>query len=197
MAEDRRVRKNRNALRVALQELMRIKPFTEITVSEVCEHADVNRSTFYYHYSSTEELLYELHESFFHKMDDMLRLPNGIRAPLDNLPELTGLLEEAAQRKNEFYFLMTHNEKKLLEQHMQRYYEKKMLGSNISTLARYHFLYHSIACATVIQQWFLDHCPCSAKDLASLIYDLSIKGWPYIEISGDDAKESDSMNFIS
>lgn len=43
----------------ALIELLEIKDFEYITVSELCARAGVNRSTFYLHYENTRELLYE------------------------------------------------------------------------------------------------------------------------------------------
>ena len=43
----------------ALLSLLEKKPFEYITVSEICETAEVNRSTFYLHYENTSDLLKE------------------------------------------------------------------------------------------------------------------------------------------
>lgn len=43
----------------ALIELLEKKDFEYITVKEICEKADVNRSTFYLHYENTSDLLEE------------------------------------------------------------------------------------------------------------------------------------------
>ena len=43
----------------ALLSLLETKPFAYITVSQVCEKAGVNRSTFYLHYENTDDLLKE------------------------------------------------------------------------------------------------------------------------------------------
>lgn len=43
----------------ALLSLLEKKPFEYITVSEICEAAEVNRSTFYLHYENTSDLLKE------------------------------------------------------------------------------------------------------------------------------------------
>lgn len=43
----------------ALLRLLKQKQFSEITVSEICQEAQVNRSTFYSHYTNTLELLNE------------------------------------------------------------------------------------------------------------------------------------------
>ena len=43
----------------ALLTLLEKKPFAYITISEICEAAGVNRSTFYLHYENTSDLLKE------------------------------------------------------------------------------------------------------------------------------------------
>ena len=43
----------------ALLSLLEKKPFGYITISEICEEAGVNRSTFYLHYENTADLLKE------------------------------------------------------------------------------------------------------------------------------------------
>ena len=43
----------------ALLSLLETKPFEYITISEICEDAGVNRSTFYLHYENTADLLKE------------------------------------------------------------------------------------------------------------------------------------------
>ena len=43
----------------ALLSLLEKKPFEYITISELCEKAEVNRSTFYLHYENTNDLLRE------------------------------------------------------------------------------------------------------------------------------------------
>ena len=43
----------------ALLSLLEKKPFEYITIREICEKAEVNRSTFYLHYENTSDLLQE------------------------------------------------------------------------------------------------------------------------------------------
>jgi len=54
--DDRRVRRTRSALHAALLGLLAERSYTEITVSEVIERADVGRSTFYAHYRDKDDL---------------------------------------------------------------------------------------------------------------------------------------------
>ena len=56
---DRRVRRTRRRLKASLLELLAEKSYRAITVQELVDRADVGRSTFYAHYDSKEELLFD------------------------------------------------------------------------------------------------------------------------------------------
>lgn len=54
---DRRVRKTKAQLRAGLAKLMQQKSIKEITVKELVEEVDINRSTFYLHYTDIYHML--------------------------------------------------------------------------------------------------------------------------------------------
>ena len=62
---DRRQRKTREAIFSALIELLSVKPFSQITVGEIIEQADVGRATFYAHFETKDFLLKELCDDLF------------------------------------------------------------------------------------------------------------------------------------
>lgn len=55
--KDRRTKYTRSVIREALMELLRIKPYSKITVTELCRLADINRGTFYIHYFDVDDVL--------------------------------------------------------------------------------------------------------------------------------------------
>ena len=57
MKTDARVRYTLKMLKDSLLRLLEEKPINKITVKEVCERADLNRATFYLHFSDCFELL--------------------------------------------------------------------------------------------------------------------------------------------
>lgn len=71
MAEkmDRRVRKTRAQLRAGLARLMQKKNIREITVTELVDEVDINRSTFYLHY----EDIYQMLESIEQEIMDEIK----------------------------------------------------------------------------------------------------------------------------
>ena len=59
---DRRVRKTKKQLRLALMELLAEKSAKSISVRELAERADINRGTFYIHYRDVGDLLQRLED---------------------------------------------------------------------------------------------------------------------------------------
>ncbi|MBQ9848500.1 MAG: TetR/AcrR family transcriptional regulator [Clostridia bacterium] len=62
---DRRQRKTREAIFDAFTELLSKKDYSQITVGEIIEKADVGRATFYSHFETKDFLLKELCEELF------------------------------------------------------------------------------------------------------------------------------------
>lgn len=54
---DRRTRYTQRVIRESLLSLMQQKPFTKITVTEVCRVSEINRGTFYLHYYDLDDVL--------------------------------------------------------------------------------------------------------------------------------------------
>ncbi|HWQ78972.1 MAG TPA: TetR/AcrR family transcriptional regulator [Anaerovoracaceae bacterium] len=62
---DRRQRKTREAIFAAFSELLINKGYSQITVQEIIDGADVGRTTFYAHFPTKDDLLREMCEELF------------------------------------------------------------------------------------------------------------------------------------
>ena len=60
--EDRRIRKTKKQIRLGLARMLMVKDYNTITVKELVEAADINRSTFYLHYRNVEVLMLTVEE---------------------------------------------------------------------------------------------------------------------------------------
>lgn len=56
MKNDRRIRRTRAAIQSAFLKLIYEKDINKITIKELCEQADINKSTFYLHYQDIYDL---------------------------------------------------------------------------------------------------------------------------------------------
>lgn len=59
---DLRVKKTRRAIRSAFYELIKEKPLEKITVREIAERAEINKTTFYAHYETVYDLVDQLQQ---------------------------------------------------------------------------------------------------------------------------------------
>lgn len=94
---DRRIRRTRVALREALISLLPKRGWDDLSVQEICERADVGRSTFYMHFQSKEQLLADGLED----LRKMLKAqaPGGPRTAAKTLPFVRGLMEHVHEQR--------------------------------------------------------------------------------------------------
>ena len=71
-SEDRRARRSRKMLKESLLDLMRKKPFSDISVRDVTDRADMNRGTFYLHYAGTVDLLKSLEADLLEELQALV-----------------------------------------------------------------------------------------------------------------------------
>ena len=70
---DARVRYTRMVIENSFLELLQEKPMAKITVTELCQKAQINRATFYKHYLDVPDLLEKLEEELFSQIRAMFR----------------------------------------------------------------------------------------------------------------------------
>ena len=74
---DARVRYTERVIKESFLSLLREKPVNKITVKEVCESAELNRATFYAHYSDCFALLESIEQELLDAFGRSLRLIDG------------------------------------------------------------------------------------------------------------------------
>jgi AcrR family transcriptional regulator len=65
MKTDGRVRYTRMVIKESLLKLLTNKPIQKVTVTEICELAQINRATFYTHYRDAFDLLEQIEDELF------------------------------------------------------------------------------------------------------------------------------------
>ena len=170
----------------ALVEILNKKEYEYITVKEICEKAGVNRSTFYLHYESMEEILFDLTLEISDLLFDLLNergfftsgqfdvsiLVDSIDALINSNYDLTKKLVSANS-----YRFFTRNIKDLVKESFIRKIKNRVnVSSHIMNLTGD---YIALGVSKVLKDWFEDPQGMSSTDIAklasSLIYG-SIKG---------------------
>ena len=101
MKTDVRTRFTKKVIVEAFLSLLREKPLSKITVKEVCEIADINRSTFYKYYLDCFDLVEQLEQEALRETGEMIQ---AMRA---QKPEtvLTQMLEQVQKHAELFRLL--------------------------------------------------------------------------------------------
>ena len=68
---DIRVIRTQTALLEALEELLKTKKLTNVTITELCSVASINRNTFYYHYNNIIDFLDEHKQIVLNDLDEI------------------------------------------------------------------------------------------------------------------------------
>lgn len=183
---DRRVERTRNAIISAFKEMIVEKEFKEITIKELAERANINRKTFYLHYESMEEILFDLTLEISDLLFDILNekgfftsgqfdvsiLVDSIDTLINSNYDLTKKLVSANS-----YRFFTRNIKDLVKESFIRKVKNRVnVSSHIMNLTGD---YIALGVSKVLKDWFEDPQGMSSTDIAklasSLIYG-SIKG---------------------
>ena len=69
--DDRRVKRTKKILKTSLAKLLLEKKINNITVKELVDLADINRGTFYLHYTDIYNLLEQIEKDMFSELEEM------------------------------------------------------------------------------------------------------------------------------
>ncbi len=75
--ENQRIRLTKQLLKDALTKLLKEKPLEKITIQELCQTAQINRTTFYKYYGNQHDLLKEIQQEFLDAVENALRFKEG------------------------------------------------------------------------------------------------------------------------
>ncbi len=94
--KDRRVRRTQRKLKEVLISLLQTNKLSQITVKEICDKADINRSTFYLHYNNVYALWLSIEDEIISNMNRILETFDArsiLTEPLPLLLDITKYIE--------------------------------------------------------------------------------------------------------
>ena len=155
---DARIRYTKRVLKESFLALLKKKPINKITVKEVCELAELNRATFYAHYSDCFALLESIEQELLDAFQESLKLVDSF--------DVTALIEAIYS---------------MVEQHEDACRVLIFQGASASILQRMIYLARneSIAC------WKQKLCHATDAELEMLYTHLS-NGLMHVVVGGYD-----------
>ena len=105
--ENRRTTMTKRLLQNSLIEILEKKPIHEITIKEICDNADINRSTFYRHYNTPHMLFDEIYDNVY---KDILEIANQFRQTnFNSVDAMTQILSYCEENRRLCMVLLSEN----------------------------------------------------------------------------------------
>ena len=176
--DNQRTRLTRMLLKNSLIELLHKKPVYQITVSELCSTAELNRSTFYKYYGNVQDILRELKDETLSKGSRCIQEIKT--AGVDNGEEpLCRLLHDVKENREIYQLLMNNsiNEDfpvEMLKETVSFFKLKAGAALNGNPLSDYIVKYLVSGCISVIQNWISGPMTETPEEITRLIYSISV-----------------------
>ena len=118
--EDRRVKRTKKALRDCLFQLLDEKTVEEITVKELTAMADINRSTFYFHYKDIDDMIMQIQNEIYAIFErDVIRSATQFITREDFVQYLVRFLTFCKEREKICKFVMSNDPKNNLSKRIK------------------------------------------------------------------------------
>lgn len=111
---DKRIRKTKNAIYNALKELYMEKDIEDISIMELTEKDNIGRKTFYLHYSSIDDVVNEIINNIYKKIEDKYKELYVTRDFNTLFAFLNTYIKEMFLKHEEIIRLIIKNDKKLI-----------------------------------------------------------------------------------
>ena len=175
--ENRRVRMTKRLMKDALLELLEQRELSDISVTAVCDAADINRSTFYNYYSSPSELLRDIEQDV---MDCIPNPPLTLDQETEEqlLKNTTAFFDYVIENKQTFRILFSETTNNDFSSRLVDLLCSQHIISNVSIDEKtLRFMQHYIANGTVgmLREWISMDFPVTSREIAEMMYSYSRK----------------------
>ena len=170
---DRRVRKTKKAMLQALTKLMSKKKINSITVKELTDLADVNRSTFYLYYKDIFDMVDQIETELVNDFSEAYDEFSKKATTYDDLLSFFIYLFEFVQTNTEMFkiFLGYDGNYAFIEKLKDAIKHCKIPLDDTSSEVEAHYVmpFAISGCIGVIQQWLKDDMIVSPEDMAAIL----------------------------
>ncbi len=178
--EDRRIKKTKQLLKQGLIDIMFEKDIKNITIKELVEKVDINRSTFYLHYSDIYELLAELENNL---MDEIWQVFDSYKN-IDKLEEsyafILTLYKTFDNNRDLCKAIMSSQNNSTFIQQMEESIEREirikleeLLGDDYA-IPKNSYIFYRCGCVGLIKSWITNDLPETPEEMARETYHIVI-----------------------
>lgn len=179
--ENRRVKMTKALLADSFLRLLKEKPLPRITVKDICDGADVNRSTYYVYYADPYDQLSKMEDNFL--ADQTVFIENLLASASGEIPFETSLAQMMhywRDHKQMLQVLLGDHGDTMFSQRILLFFAKQILGSNQAQLTNIQladYVYHASGSFGLMRYWLMQDCEESPEEIAHKITQLTASAW--------------------
>lgn len=176
LTSDHRTRVTRTLIRTAFLDLLKKKRIQDITIKELCEHAGINRGTFYSHFTDIYDLRNKIEDEMTQEVQKAMEplfydnernltpvaITAGIFECLKNNSDLCAVTLGEFGDKNFLYRIVNMGRQLCMESY-SRYYEHAS-----PTDIEYFYAFISAGCIGLMQKWLENGMTIRSEELAEM-----------------------------
>lgn len=170
---NKRTKITKMLLKNSLIELMHEKSISQITIKEICENADLNRSTFYLHYTDQFALLSDIENEI---MENTFCYLKDVGSSFDTLAYIETFLTYVKKNRDIFHTLLCRQENASFQKlSISKAMELiKGLLPSIGSIEKEKYVYVFVmyGCVHIIMEWIDSSFDLSETEIASIIFRL-------------------------
>ncbi|MDF2891174.1 MAG: transcriptional regulator, TetR family, partial [Clostridia bacterium] len=125
---DRRVKYTKMFLKESLVELMRKHPISKISVKMLCEAADINRSTFYAHYTDQYDLLKQLELEVIAELEKHITKEAFSKRTAQTVLSMNLILDYISENADIFKILLSENGNSTFQKEIMLLAQEKIIS---------------------------------------------------------------------
>ncbi len=191
--EDRRIQRTKKLFETTLLEMLKTKSINQITVKDLAGAIDMNRGTFYNHYTDIYDLLETVEDNL---IDNLRKITNQINSSgikkieeKHKLTQITKALEYIKSNEQIFKILLSEKGNILFLEKIKKVFREKFLCDMIIMSSEHSSQYYESiilffisGAIGLIQEWLETERKITPVELAIIIENIIVKGISSLDI---------------
>ena len=179
---DRRVKYTKMLLKKSLVDLMRELPISKISVKLLCDAADINRSTFYAHYTDQYDLLKQLEQEVIAELEKHISKDAFTKQTAQTVKALNQILDYIAKNTDLFKVLLSENGNSTFQREIMLLAQQKTIRALQSDqridprTSEYLQCFATTGALSIMQKWLQDGMVEPTEKMSELASKLLFKG---------------------
>ncbi len=178
---DKRILSSISAINNSMIELLEHKDISRITVKEICEYAQINRSTFYAHYDNPMHVLVSIEKGLIDSINSLLAEENIGDVRSFTVQPIEKILKYILENKRIVLVMLGDNAnqgfiRQLIDIVKRENFMNHDTGIPVHPDSEYIFEFLATGAVSVVRKWLKEDETRDIHEVSEMIYTISIYG---------------------